>query len=398
MFVETFATTRLKQLHGQYADFMQQYVLPLEDIFLKQSPEAAFEAAHQLRKKAKDAGLFAPYLPEHDGGLGLTLPEFAQISELLGMSPLGHYVFNCQAPDIGNIELLHQFASEALKETYLKPLMRGETRSCFSMTEPEHAGSNPVNMSTTAVREGDEYVINGHKWFTTAADGAAFAVVMAVTNPDDAPHKRASMILVPTHTPGFNLLRNIPIMGEAGAGYISHAEIQYTDCRVPTQNLIGAEGAGFMLAQARLGPGRIHHCMRWIGICERVLDMMCRRAASRDMGGQLLADKQVIQHWIAEARASINASRYMVLHTADKIEREGTQAARQEISTIKFFVSEVLMTTIDRAVQVHGALGITDDTLLSFWYRHERGSRIYDGPDEVHKSSLAKSILKQYKA
>lgn len=397
MFVETFATPRLNELHQRYADFMQQEVYPLEEIFLKESPEAAFEAAHQLRNKAKEAGLFAPYLPEEDGGLGLSLLEFAQISELMGMSPLGHYVFNCQAPDIGNVELMHQFAPEHLKKQYLEPLMQGTTRSCFAMTEPENAGSNPVILSTTAVRDGDDYVINGHKWFTTAADGAIFTIVMAVTNPDEALHQRASMILVPLDNPGYKFIRNIPIMGEAGAGYISHAEIKFEDCRVPATNIIGKEGAGFALAQARLGPGRIHHCMRWIGICERVLDMMCRRAASRDMGRGMLAEKQVIQHWIAEARANINASRYMVLHTAEKIDKAGTKDARLDISTIKFLVSDVLMKTIDRALQVHGALGMTDDTLISFWYRHERASRIYDGPDEVHKSSLAKNILKQYR-
>lgn len=403
MLVDVFATDRLRDLYPRYQAFMQAEVFPLEQVFLAQGPEAAFEQADAVRDKAKAAGLWAPFLPPHETGssisLGpdaLSLLEFAQISELLGLSPLGHYVCNCQAPDVGNMELMHAFASDELKKNYLEPLMKGEVRSCFSMTEPEHAGSNPVNMSTTAVREGDEYVINGHKWFTTAADGAYFTIVMAVTNPGEAPHQRASMILVPMDNPGVNLVRNIPIMGEAGSGWISHAEIKYENCRVPVSNLIGEAGSGFMLAQARLGPGRIHHCMRWIGICERVLDMMIKRAMSRDMGGRLLSDKQVIQHWIAEARADINASRYMVLHTAKKIDDEGTKAARLDISTIKFFVSDVLMKTIDRAIQVHGALGITDDTLLSFWYRHERGSRIYDGPDEVHKSSLAKNILKSY--
>jgi alkylation response protein AidB-like acyl-CoA dehydrogenase len=307
-------------------------------------------------------------------------------------------VFNCQAPDIGNMELMHQFASEQLKSTYLIPLQRGEIRSCFSMTEPEHAGSNPVHMSTTALRDGDSYVINGHKWFTTAADGAAFTIVMAITDPNhENPYQRASMILVPLDTPGYRLIRNISIMGDEGEDYLSHGEVEFKDCRVPVTHLIGNEGDGFTLAQVRLGPGRIHHCMRWIGICERAMELMCRRAMERELHpGRSLATQQSIQHWIAECAADIKASRLMVLDTAQKIESQGAKAAKEDISTIKFFVSNVLMNVLDRAIQVHGALGITDDTLLSFWYRHERGARIYDGPDEVHKTVLAKSIMKKY--
>jgi len=351
----------------------------------------------EKRQVARELGIWAPYLSEENGGLGLSMMEFAQLSEILARTPFGHYALNCQAPDIGNIELLHQYASDPLKSQYLKPLMQGEVRSCFSMTEPDFAGSNPVHMGTTAVKEGDEYVINGHKWFTTAADGAAFAIVMAVTDPDASPYQRASMILVPTENPGFELVRNIPIMGEAGEGYHSHAEIRYSDCRVPTANLIGEEGGGFLLAQARLGPGRIHHCMRWLGISERALDLMCRRAVSRTLGGgQMLSDKQSVQNWIAESRAEINAARYMVLHAAHKMDREGAKAARIEISTIKFYVANVMTKVLDRAIQTHGALGVTDDTVLAYWYRHERGARIYDGPDEVHKASVARAVLKPY--
>jgi alkylation response protein AidB-like acyl-CoA dehydrogenase len=266
------------------------------------------------------------------------------------------------------------------------------------MTEPEFAGSNKVNMATTAVVDGEDYLINGHKWFTTAADGAQFTIVMAVTNPNSpSPHQKASMILLPLDTPGYTLVRNIPIMGEAGEDYLSHAEVKFEQCRVPLTNRIGQEGQGFALAQERLGPGRIHHCMRWIGICERVFDMMCTRALSRKLEvGKVLAEKQTIQNWIAESRAEIKASRLMVLDTAQKMQELGAKAVKEDISTIKFFVADVLMKVIDRAIQVHGALGITDDTLLSFWYRHERGARIYDGPDEVHKSALARIILKNY--
>jgi alkylation response protein AidB-like acyl-CoA dehydrogenase len=342
-------------------------------------------------------GLWTPHLPVADGGLELTLTEFGMVSEELGRSPLGHYVFNCQAPDIGNMELLHQFATPEQKHTFLEPLMRGEIRSCFAMTEPEFAGSNPVNMATTAVREGDKYVVSGHKWFTSSADGSAFAVTMAVTNPAEAPHKRASMIIVPTNTPGFHLVRNIKIMGDEGDSYASHAEVRFENCRVPASYLLGKEGAGFALAQHRLGPGRIHHCMRFIGICERALDLMCRYAVARELSpGKPLASKQIIQTWIAESRAEIDAARYMVLHTADGIDKNGAQAMKESISTIKFFVANVLQHVLDRAIQTHGALGITDDTVLAYWYRHERAARIYDGPDEVHKTVLARTILKQY--
>ncbi|MBO3697902.1 acyl-CoA dehydrogenase family protein [Roseivirga sp. E12] len=394
---DLFATDKLKALYPKVKTFIEEDVYPLE---LQMIHGAWNETKHQLdelRHKAKSLGLWTPYLSEEEGGLGLSMTEFGQISELLGGTPLGHYVLNCQAPDIGNIELMHQFASDELKAQYLQPLINGDIRSCFAMTEPEFAGSNPVNLGTTAVLDGDEYVINGHKWFTTAADGAAFTIVMAVTNPDASPYERASMIVVPLDNPGFENVRNISIMGDEGGGYLSHSEVRFNDCRVPKANLVGEEGTGFMLAQQRLGPGRIHHCMRWIGICERAFDMMCQRAVSRELReGKKLGHQQTIQNWIAESRAEINASRYMVLHAAQKMDGEGSKAARMEISTIKFYVADVLMKVLDRAVQVHGALGITDDTLLSFWYRHERGARIYDGPDEVHKSSLARSILKGY--
>ena len=388
----------LTQLLQQYQTFVAEKLFP-RDLELVTKPFFQSEAfLNDLRNEAKALGLFAPHLSKEEGGLGLDLVKFAQVSEILGQSPLGHYVFNCNAPDIGNMELLHLFGSNEQKEQFLYPLQRGEIRSCFAMTEPGHAGSNPIHMSTQAVRDGDEYEINGHKWFTTAADGAAFTIVMAVTNPNaDSPYQRASMIIVPLDTPGYSNLRNIPIMGEPGEGYLSHSEVKFENCRVPASYLIGKEGQGFALAQERLGPGRIHHCMRWIGICERAFDMMCTRAMSRELNpGKPLAEKQTIQHWIAESRASIKASRLMVMDTAQNMQLKGARAVKEDISTIKFFVADVLMQVIDRAIQVHGALGITDDTLLSFWYRHERGARIYDGPDEVHKSSLARSILKKY--
>jgi hypothetical protein len=394
-----FESVKALELFPRYREFLEKHIIPLEQGAIYGSFKAHLPALHALRAKAKEMGLFAPHLPVSHGGLGLSLVEFASVSEVLGTSPLGHYVFNCNAPDIGNMELMHQFASPYLQETYLRPLERGEIRSCFAMTEPEHAGSNPVHMSTTAVREGDEYVINGHKWFTSSADGASFTIVMAVTNPSaENKYARASMILVPLDTPGYRRIRNISIMGDEGEDYLSHSEVEFVNCRVPVSHLIGEEGSGFSLAQVRLGPGRIHHCMRWIGICERALGMMCDRAIERELNpGHSLAMQQTIQNWIAESAAEIKASRLLVLNTAHKIEKDGAKAAKEDISTIKFFVSDVLMKVIDRAIQVHGGLGITDDTLLSFWYRHERGARIYDGPDEVHKTVLAKSILKSRK-
>ncbi len=269
-------TDILPNLLPRIRAFIDAEVIPLEASFLGQPWHKLEPTLQAKRQMVRDAGLWGLALPAEVGGQGLTLAEFGQVSEELGRTPLGHYVFNCQAPDIGNTELLLEYGSPEQKERWLMPLVRGDIRSCFSMTEPEHAGSNPTWMSTTAVREGDEYIINGHKWYTSAADGAAFAIVMAVTSPDaESRHQRASQIIVPLDTPGFTLVRNIPVMGESGEGWPTHAEVTYENVRVPVSNRIGDEGAGFALAQQRLGPGRIHHCMRWIGICERAFDILC---------------------------------------------------------------------------------------------------------------------------
>lgn len=393
-----FATDRLRTLLPRIQAFVETELYPLETTEnLTQDFSRIEPVLQEKRKLVKQAGLWGLHLPEADGGLNLTLCEFGQISEVLAGSPFGHFAFNTQAPDIGNTELLHQYAPEHLKERYLKPLMQGEIRSCFSMTEPEYAGSNPTRMGTTAVKDGDDYVINGHKWFTSSADGAAFIVVMAVTNPEAARHKQASQILVPMDAPGVTLVRNIPVMGHTGDSWASHAEMRYEEVRVPRSNLIGQEGAGFLLAQERLGPGRIHHCMRFIGIAERSFDLMCRYAVSRELEeGTLLGDKQFIQGFIAESRAEIDAARLLVLRTARHIDERGAAAVRDEISMIKFFTANMMLRVIDRAIQVHGALGMTSDILLSYWYMHERAARIYDGADEVHKAALARTILKGY--
>jgi alkylation response protein AidB-like acyl-CoA dehydrogenase len=293
------------------------------------------------------------------------------------------------------MEILREFATPEQRARWLVPLVDGDIRSCFAMTEPDHPGSNPVWMGTSAVREGDHYVLNGRKWFASAADGARFAIVMAVTEPTADPHRRASMIIVPAGTPGFNRVRNISCMGHSGDDWASHAELVFNDCRVPLDNLLGAEGAGFAMAQARLGPGRIQHCMRWIGVCRRSLELMCHRAAARELApGDPLGSRQTVQNWIAESRAAIDAARLLVMHAAWTIDSEGLSQAREAISLIKFHVAGVMHEVVDRAIQVHGALGISDDTVLSWFYRQERAARIYDGPDEVHKVVVAKRMLR----
>jgi alkylation response protein AidB-like acyl-CoA dehydrogenase len=378
--------------------FVREELVPHEAELLHGTWTAITPRLEQLRARAKALGLWAPFLPEAYGGVGLPLDAYARLSEVLGWTPFGHYVCNCQAPDVGNMELLLQFGTEAQRAQFLEPLARGTIRSCFAMTEPEHAGSNPVWMSTRAVRDGDDWVITGHKWFTSSADGAAFTIVMAVTDPDAAaPHARASQILVPLATPGFTLVRNISVMGEAGGGWASHAEVRFDQVRVPVSNTLGPVGKGFALAQERLGPGRIHHCMRWIGVCERAFDLMCRYAATRELApGDVLANRQQVQMWIADSRIAIHAARLMVLDAATRMAQAGQEAAREEVAYIKVFVANTLQQVLDRAIQIHGALGMTDDTPLAWWYRHERAARIYDGADEVHKTVIARRALKPY--
>ncbi len=378
-------------------EFIQKELYPLEKDLMSNDWDAFERELDKKRNIVKQMELWAPNHPKEFGGMGLTLMEHALVSEVLGQSSLGHYVFGCQAPDAGNIEILHLHGTPAQKEQYLKPLIDGKIRSCFSMTEVDMPGSNPVMLETTAVKEGDDYVINGHKWYSSSADGAKFAIVMAVTNPENSTYLQASMILVPTDTKGFNLVRNIPVMGHTGAGYFSHGEIIYQNCRVPKENILGGEGQGFVMAQDRLGPGRIHHCMRWIGICNRAFDLMCRRALERTIApGKKLASKQIVQAWIAECAADIQSARLMVLHAAWMIDNVGASAARKEISMIKYVVANTLQKVLDTAIQVHGGLGMSSDTVLSYFWCHERGARIYDGADEVHKTSVAKRILRNY--
>lgn len=377
--------------------FVEAELLPLESTFLTAGWTAVLPGLTAARERVKARGLWAPQLPPEWGGMGLPLTEFALVARELGRSPLGHYAFNCQAPDAGNLEILLEHGSVEQQDRYLRPLAAGAIRSCFAMTEPELPGSNPVWLATTARRDGGGWILDGHKWFTSSADGAAFAVVMAVTDPAAPPHGRATMFLVPTGTPGFRLVRNLPVMGHAGEGWASHGEVELRGCRVPAEGVLGSVGEGFKLAQTRLGPGRIHHCMRWLGICERAFDLLCRRAATRELApGQPLADKQVVQVWIADSRAEIDAASLLVLRAAWTMAAAGTRAARSEVSLIKFFVARVLGQVLDRAIQAHGALGLTDETPLAWFWRSERAARIYDGPDEVHQTVVAREALRGY--
>ena len=388
-----------KEIKSKIKSFVEDELFPLEPWILNSEWDEKLPKLNELRDKVKSIGLWLPQISKEYGGLGLTLEQHGEVSEIIGASPYGFYVFNCQAPDAGNMEILIECGSEEQKEQYLQPLLAGKIRSCFAMTEPDFAGSNPVKMGTVAVRENDHYIINGHKWFASGFDGAEFAIVMLVTDPEgNDPHKKASQIIVPTKAKGVKFIRNISIMGHPGGGWESHAEIKFDNVKAPASNVLGEEGEGFAIAQKRLGPGRIHHCMRWIGMCERAFDLMCKRAVSREISeGEVLGDKQMIQAWISESRAEINAARLLVQDAAKKIDNQGAYKTRSEISIIKFYCANVLQKVVDYAIQVHGALGVTDDTILAAYYRHERAARIYDGADEVHKSRLARRILKPYR-
>src|SRR5687767_13924474 len=385
------------ELCGRVRRIVEDELFPLERVFLDRGWSAVLPAMEVARERAKAAGLWAPQLPSELGGLGLALRDFALVARELGRSLLGHYAFNCQAPDAGNLEILHEHGTAEQRERWLLPLAEGRIRSCFAMTEPEHAGSNPVWLGTRARRDGEDWVIDGHKWFCSSADGAAFSVVMAVSDPGAAPHRRASMFLVPTDNPGFRIERNLPVMGHAGEGWMSHAELRLEECRVSADALLGAPGDGFAMAQSRLAPGRIHHCMRWIGICDRAFELLCRHAATRELApGEPLADRQLVQSWIADSRAEIDSAALLVLRAAWTIDVEGARAAREQISLIKFHAARTLGRVLDRAIQAHGGAGVTDDTPLAFFWRSERAARIYDGPDEVHQGVVARAALRAY--
>ena len=347
-----------------------------------------------LRSRARADGLWNLFLPDPERGAGLGNADYAPLCELMGRSPVAPMVFNCAAPDTGNIEILLEQGSPEQRRRWLEPLLEGSIRSCFSMTEPGTAGSDPTGLSTRAHLDGGEWVIDGHKWFTTGALGAALVIVMAVTDPDAAPHRRASMILVPIETAGLELVRPLAVMGHAaGPG---HWEIRYEGCRVPASNLLGERGTGFQVAQDRLGPGRMHHCMRALGGAERALELMCRRANSREAFGGPLADKQFVQDFVARSRIELEGARLIVRHAASKMDVEGKRAARNEISMAKVVAANVHQDVLDRAIQVHGALGVSDDSPLALMWREGRWLRLVDGADEVHKMAIARRELRRY--
>jgi len=378
---------------------MDEYVYPGEQTFFEQMQHAEDEHADppivlELRARAKEIGLWNLFLPDEEWGAGLSNLDYTPLCEVMGRSPMAPRVFNCQAPDTGNAEILLEFGSDEQKQRFLKPLLEGEVRSCFAMTEPEVAGSDPTGIQTRARREGDEWVIDGHKWFTTGALGSAFAIAMVVSNPDGPLHARASQIIVPIDTPGFEIVRPVSVMGHTGGG--GHCELRFENCRVPAANLLGPEHGGFVIAQARLGPGRIHHCMRAIGMAERGFEIMCRNATSRKVAGGLLAEKQFLQDWVALSRMEIDQARLLTLYAAWKMDARGKKEARQEISMIKVVVPNMMMNVLDRVIQSLGALGVSDDTPVAAMWRHGRALRIADGPDEVHKTVIARRELKRF--
>ena len=378
-----------------YRAFMEEHVYPNEAAIARED-DAALALVAELQAKAKEAGLWAPHLPAEAGGSGEGFLDYAHLNEEIGRSTYAQLVFGCQAPDAGNGEILWLFGTDEQQERFLRPLVAGEVRSFFSMTEPDVAGSDPTLLQTRAVRDGDEWVIDGRKWFSSGAQGAAFGIVMAVTDPDAPPHRRATQIIVPAHTPGVEVVRPVPTMGHAGRGWSTHCEVRYTGVRVPVANTLGQPGDGFRIAQKRLGPGRIHHVMRWLGQMQRAFELMCEYALRREAFGSRLADKQTVQNWIADSAAEIQACRLMTMDAARKID-DGADA-RIEISLIKFHAARVLHDVIDRAVQVHGARGLTDETPLAAMLAMARGARIYDGPDEVHRMVVARRILESFES
>jgi acyl-CoA dehydrogenase len=382
-------TQRLEQVRA----FMSERVIPNEQAIERQD-EAGEQLLAHLQDEVRELGLWAPHIPPEAGGSGTGFLDYAYLNEHIGRSFFGQLVFGCQAPDAGNGEILHLFGTDEQKERWLHPLVAGQIRSFFSMTEPEVPGSDPTTLRTRAVRDGDDWVIDGHKWFSSSAEGAAFGIVMAVTDPDAGPHARATQIIVPADTPGVEIVKPIVVMGHAGKGWSTHCEVRYTNVRVPVSNTLGAQGTGFLIAQKRLGPGRIHHVMRWLGQMQRAFDLMCEYSLQRQTSTGPLSDKQTIQNWIADSYAEIQACRFMTLDAAHKI--DAGDEARVEVSAIKFYAAKVLNDVIDRAVQVHGARGLTDETPLAGMLMNARTGRIYDGPDEVHRQVVAKRILKAF--
>jgi acyl-CoA dehydrogenase len=395
------ASPQVEALRERILDFMDEHIYPqerelMEALDAEVAPGVPYpQNLAEVREQAKAEGLWNLFMPDERYGPGLTNWEYGLLCEETGRSPAAApMAFNCAAPDTGNMEILAEHGTDEQRERWLEPLLEGRIRSCFAMTEPEVSGSDPTLLQARAVREGDEWVIDGHKWFTSGANGAELCIAMVVTDPDAHPYARASMICVPTDNPGFELIRSVSVMGHSGGP--GHGEVRFDGCRVPAANLLGEQGMGFVIAQDRLGPGRIHHCMRAIGTAERALEMMCRRANERVAFGGPLGEKQFVQEWIAASRMEIDQARLLTMYAAWKMDTDGKRSARQAISAIKIVAANVVMNVLDRAIQVHGALGMTDDTPLAVLWRFSRMLRLADGPDEVHKMVLARRELNRW--
>ena len=382
-----------KRMIEQANDIMEKYVYPNEKYMVPHRGLPA-EILKPLQQIVIEKGLWAVHLPKAVGGMGQGFVTLGLLSEVIGQSPIGPYVFGSMAPDAGNGEILWQAATEEQKEKYLIPLANGDIRSCFGMTEPEVSGSDPTTLQGKAMKDGNEWVINAHKWYTTGAVGAAFCIVMVVTDPEAESHRRTSLFIVDTDNPGFEIVREVPVLGDHYVG--GHCEVRFNDCRVPESAMLGKRGEGFKLAQLRLGPGRITHAMRWLGVARRSLNEMMNYAIKQKDGDKTLADSQTIQNFIADSEAEIQASRLLTMQAAWKMD-QGDQS-RKEVSLIKLYGAQVLNNVVDRAIQVLGTYGLTPNTPLEGFYREARAARIYDGADEVHRMVVARQILKEFKA
>src|SRR5580692_8273421 len=396
---------KVKQLQQQLNAFMDQYIYPAEAVFHEEvdrnrhagNPWQPTRIMEELKVKARAAGLWNLFLPHSEHGAGLTNLEYAPLCEIMGRSHLAPEAFNCAAPDTGNMEVLARYATPAQQERWLKPLLAGEIRSAFAMTEPDVASSDATNIQSSIARDGDHYVINGRKWWTSGAGDprCKIAIFMGKTDPAAPAHKQQSMILVPMDRPGVNIVRLLTVYGYDHAPH-GHAEILFENVRVPASNILLGEGRGFEIAQGRLGPGRIHHCMRCIGAAERALELMCKRVLSRTAFGKSLAEQGTIRADIAKSRIEIDQARLLTLEAANKMDTAGNKAARREIAMIKVVAPNVALAVIDRAIQAHGGAGVSQDTFLASAWAMIRTLRIADGPDEVHVESIAKLELAKY--
>ena len=391
-----------KNLQASLLEFMEEHIYPNERVYAQQlmSQEDVHmqpPVMEQLKKEARARGLWNLFLPDDEHGAGLTNLDYAPLAEIMGRSPIAPEATNCSAPDTGNMEILAEFGTDAQKEQWLKPLLDGEIRSCFGMTEPNVASSDPTNLQSTIVADGDGYVVNGRKWWTSGAADPRCKVCLflGLSNPEGDKYLQHSLVLIPMDAPGVQVLRTLPVFGyDAGHG---HCEIVFEDVRIPRSNLLGREGGGFLIGQARLGPGRIHHCMRAIGMAERAVELMCKRAHSRVAFGIPLSKQGVIRDWIAEARVRIEQARLLTLKAAWMMDTSGKDKARTEISAIKVAAAELATWVIDRAIQVHGGAGVSDDFPLALMYAHARTLHIVDGADEVHKMVIAREELARWK-